>query len=154
MSRSMSKRLNENLRNKIHGKKYTEKQWTEEMALSSPLSSLGSCLRCPNCKTLGFYGPRVVQNNKGEITRKYKACKFCGFWQEAWGDVYNERGGEAYRCITVLCDKCGAYDWRVPWSKQLGNCINCGNANIKQAEWASNDQNHPFHKLKEKIIEK
>ena len=32
--------------------------------------------KCPKCKLRGFYGPRFA-----EPDLKYRACKFCGFWQ-------------------------------------------------------------------------
>jgi len=80
---------------------YTEKQWGKEMQLAEFCgrhSPLGSCnLECPSCHEAGFYGPRKIENDKGEIARKYRACKWCGFWQEAWGDVFDTKGGDAYR---------------------------------------------------------
>ena len=65
--------------------KYTEKQWNDEMKapgiviqFSSGPFSFGTTLPCPHCKTIGFYGPRKSPV-EGETTRKYRACKFCGF---------------------------------------------------------------------------
>lgn len=144
--------------NLIESELYTEKEWDKEWAalLAEPChhSMLGSCwMPCPNCNSVGFYSLRVIQNQAGEITRKYRACKFCGFWQETSGDVFKEKRGQSYRCIAIYCDKCGTYDWRVPWVKQLGNCSNCGNADVKKIKWASDDSNHPFNKAREQIAE-
>src|SRR5262245_28286299 len=122
---------------------YSENQWTKE----TRLVSLGRCLRCPDCKTLGFYGPRTNGQR-----RRYRALKFCGFWQEAGGCVSLERGGEAYRCVHVYCDKCGTYDWRFPWQRDWGSCTgDCGNANLRQIKWAAEDPAHPFNEMKRRI---
>lgn len=132
--------------------KYTEKQWENEMkappvVLFLPHENvtiiLGTTLPCPNCKTVGFYGAR--RNPEKEITRKYRACKFCGFWQEAWGEVYNKRGGKPYRCRAVYCEKCRTLDtylWHLPWAG-LGCCPKCS-AESKETDWASDNPNHPF----------
>ncbi len=136
--------------------KYTEKQWEEEMKIS--LSSFcggqhwpaGSCtIPCPRCGTVGFYGPRGSSSNG----RKYRACKFCGFWQEAWGSVYDERGGKPYRCITVYCDKCqtsNTYNWHLPETQKFGYCPRC-HTELKKTKWASDNSSHPFHKIKEQM---
>lgn len=134
--------------------RYTEKQWEEEMnvlpAEIQPGSAFGRILPCPWCKTVGFYGPRKsVEQEK--ITRKYRACKFCGFWQEVWGEVYNEIGGKPYRCIHFYCDRCqriDTYNWTMPEAKSIGHCPRC-DAENKKTKWASDNPNHPFHKLKE-----
>ncbi len=140
-----------------NGTEYTEKQWEEEMRLDKFCGQhpnwfhSGCSLQCPKCRSVGFYGPKVTVNNAGEITRKYRACKFCGFWQEAWGSVWNERGGEPYRCIAFYCDKCKSFDWRFPWTDRLERCTNC-HTEIKKIKWASDDPNHYFHKLKELML--
>ena len=36
---------------------------------------------CPRCGTTGFYGPRAVDPGI-----KYRACRFCGFWQSVDGE--------------------------------------------------------------------
>lgn len=137
-------------------KECTEKQWEEEMRLNKFCGRhpnwfhSGCSLRCPHCQSVGFYGPKLSKNNAGEITRKYRACKFCGFWQEVWGSVRNERGGKPYRCIAIYCDKCQAYDWQVPWSQGLKRCPNC-HTEMRRIKWAIDDPNHHFHKLKEQM---
>ncbi len=132
---------------------YSENQWQNEgaTAFRCEHSQLGSCsLPCPQCKEVGFYSPRQAFADDKKV-RKYRACKFCGFWQEAWGDVYNERGGAPYRCKMMHCSDCKRYDWKVPWAKELGPCGKCRSENTEEVAWPSDDPNHPFHTLKEQI---
>ena len=135
-------------------KEYTEKHWEDEMNSNyfcGRHPAAGSCtIPCPRCGTHGFYGPRGSSSDG----RKYRACKFCGFWQEAWGSVYNEKGGKPYRCVAVYCDKCqisDTYDWHLPWTRGFGNCPKCHNE-MKKTKWAIDNLNHPFYKLKEQIL--
>jgi hypothetical protein len=138
--------------------KCTEKEWEKEMQSNKFCGKhnnwfhSGCFLACPQCKSLGFYGPKLTKNDAGEIVRKYRACKFCGFWQEVRGKVKDARGCEPYRCIHVYCDKCGTYDWQEPWLSKLRSCQKCSNE-TKKIEWAIDDPNHHFHSLK-KIMDK
>lgn len=134
---------------------YIEEQWEKEMQMMSALYcgkhhnfGLGCCLLpCPRCNTFGFYGPRVLYEN-GEIIRKYRACKFCGLWQEAFGKDKNAHGGKAYRCVAVFCDFCGIYNWQTPWGGfEPGGCPRCHKKTIR-INWASDDPNHLFHTWK------
>jgi len=132
-------------------REYIEKQWEEETSLSEYHIQclrwgLGSCtLRCPECKTLGFYNPREDKNSG----RKYRACKFCGFWQEVSGKIFTERGSQPYRCAMIYCDKCRVYNWMLPWAK-IGNCKECGNF-YREVRWPSDDPDHPYNKIKEQM---
>ncbi len=112
---------------------YDEKQWQADDALKK----VGEFHRlvCPDCNFSGdprWYGPR--DDKQG---RHYRACKKCGFWQEA-------DGTSAYRCWMAmhlceqlhptawiltpkepgyLCQSCKTWIGRehsVPWP-QLGN---------------------------------
>jgi hypothetical protein len=137
---------------------YTEKDWEEECSSGKRVcelhkkTSLGTCnLPCPSCNVVGFYGPRGRAEEN--FQRKYRACKFCGFWQEAFGDVYNNRGGKPYYCKMIKCncdDEYGKYNWIEPWSSNLGHCRKCDSDYI-QCEWPAKDLSHPFHKLKAEI---
>jgi len=146
---------------------YNEKQWEEEMKspgimihFSSGMKfSFGSSLPCPQCETVGFYGPRISYSSNGTVERKYRACKFCGFWQEVSGGIFKERPETAnpYRCIAVYCEKCGkdgeifGFNWRLPWTDGPGCCPDC-KTERRDIKWASDDLNHPYQKLKEQII--
>ena len=142
---------------------YTEQNWEDDMRINKFCGehanwfSSGCTLPCPQCRSVGFYGPKVTADDSGKITRKYRACKFCGFWQEAWGNVFNERGGESYRCIIVRCNNCAekggfSYDWQTPWAYEPQSWSVC-HTTMEQAQWASDDPNHSFHQLKEQMDE-
>lgn len=133
---------------------YTPEQWEEEMKIGKycglHFPPLGVCnLLCPSCKEVGFYGPREQRGSTGEITRKYRACKWCGFWQEAWGFVKNASdgvGGEQYRCVMVR-HKCGVGEiWIVPWNNR--QCDKCGQ-NVEEIARPIDDPR--FKEAKEKI---
>ena len=134
---------------------YTEQQWSTELQASGieikfPTGpfSFGTILPCPNCKTVGFYGARLNTSPEGKILRKYRACKFCGLWQEAWGHIFNERGGEAYRCIHLVCTKCGTYNWTI--ANRNKACDHCGGKS-EVTDWPSDNPGHPFNQYKEVI---
>ncbi|MFQ6045791.1 MAG: hypothetical protein ACE5PT_05435 [Gemmatimonadales bacterium] len=60
-------------------RRYTEGSWEEE---SFAIYGMGAPPpRCPQCRQRGFYGPRFA-----EPDLKYRACKFCGFWQYVEGE--------------------------------------------------------------------
>src|SRR5260370_34413891 len=62
---------------------YTEANYQAERRQTPPLA-------CPDCGSTGDYGPRAAAHPDG-TERHYRACKVCGFWQEA-------DGSPAYRC--------------------------------------------------------
>jgi hypothetical protein len=102
--------------------RYDEAHWFQEIYLSQ----FGGALKCPSCHTLGFYNPR--RGEQDGKPRLYRACKFCGFWQEAKGSVFDQYGGEPYRCRIFHCPDCstdasrypfGHYDWRLPLETSL-----------------------------------
>ena len=137
---------------------YTEDQWLEEMKAQPIIFqypggqfAFGTTLPCPACQTVGFYGPRIYPG-QGEPTRKYRACKFCGFWQEAWGELRNEPfpGAKPYRCTMVRCETCNSYDWRFPDGFKPGTCPTC-NVEMTRTAWPSEDPQHPYNQLKEQI---
>jgi len=55
----------------------------------------------------------------------------------------------------IHCKDCETYNyWKLPWARKLGPCDNCRSTNVEEVAWPSDDVDHPFHKLKEKIEEK
>lgn len=130
---------------------YTENQWENEMDLNKfcgkhpNLFHSGCTIPCPNCQAVGFYGPKITVNDTTEeITRRYRACKFCGFWQEV-------NNGEPYRCIALYCNSCDSYDWTAPKDEEdYKSCKKCG-VQFRKIEWASDNPNHAFHILKEQM---
>ena len=117
--------------------KYTKENWIAENAVTS----MGMRVACPECGVTEFYSPREARNPKGgKETRKYRACKFCGFWQEV--------GGRPYWCNMYyhVCKGTGAWDWKPPsWIK--GECKICGGT-VEEKRWPVDDPKHPFHKLR------
>ena len=134
---------------------YTEQQWQHEMDAGGWIGPyfLGTTIPCPDCGSFGFYGPRQEPPPPAmPITRKYRACKFCGFWQEAMGQVLIDHGPEPYRCNHFSCDKCGAYGWRSPWNKGNEVCPNC-KVDMSRVKWPTEDSSHPFHAIRERIVQ-
>lgn len=136
---------------------YTEQQWKEEIKapgitinFSEGPFAFGTILPCPLCKTVGFYGPRI-SGKEGENPRKYRACKFCGLWQEASGNAREKLGPKAYRCIAIRCPKEHIYDWRMPEITNFGNCQVCQSP-LEKTDWAFDNPSHPFQKIKEAIL--
>ena len=105
----------------------------------------GVTAACPFCHKVGFYYPCYAN---GE--RRYRACKFCGMWQEV--------GGPAYRCVAVS-HKCKTarnkrvYNWFVPWSDNVKNLnkktkapkCQCGRT-WWRIKWAIDNPHHAFWK--------
>lgn len=126
---------------------FTKDNWVEEVRESLDKcehSALGSCWKpCPNCQHVGFYSWRDCTNKTGFKTRTYRACKFCGFWQES--------DGEPYFCEMTHCDKCNAYDWVKPGSQMAPACANCFRQGTYFVNWPVKDQGHIFWKIKGNI---
>ena len=59
---------------------YTEVEWQQDERQRTS----GFPLTCPDCRKDADYGPRQATKADGS-PRKYRACKMCGFWQEADG---------------------------------------------------------------------
>lgn len=130
--------------------KYTESDWENEIKIGSICKSckdiflknnthvLGVCnIPCPECGNIGFYSPR----SGGE--RKYRACKFCGFWQDV-----DERPGH---CRIMICDNHTGPFAKINWQYQ-GNqgkdCDGCG----KKCREQKNGERQWYKENCEKII--
>ena len=139
-------------------KEYTEEQWLDEnryplifFQLTGGPFAFGSTLPCPSCQTVGFFAPRF-EPRQNDVDRKYRACKFCGFWQELTGYMHRQQGGEPYRCVMVGCTQHGAFDWKVPGDTREIRCGNCGSI-MQEVKWPTDDPSHPFHELKKRIVQ-
>ena len=131
---------------------YTEKQWHDELRAQDAPFGIGKALPCPKCGVVGFYAPKITLDESRNVTRKYRACKYCGIWQEAWGEVFDERGGGAYRCIATIC-QCpypSKYDWQDYKQPDIKTCGNC-HAEKEQTQWASDNPSHPFRQIRDEI---
>ena len=65
---------------------YRATDWTSDKARANPVETTS----CPDCGSDEHYGPRGGIHSDGS-PRNYRACKMCGFWQEA-------DGSDPYRC--------------------------------------------------------
>lgn len=125
---------------------FTLQDWQnlkEQIPRFNSCSPLGSCeFPCPNCKVIGFFSWREAG------TRKYQACKFCGFWQEI--------DGEPYFCIQIYCLICYYLNWNKPDEEK--HCNQCGKKagekDLVTVPPASEDKNNPCWKEKLKIESK
>ena len=115
---------------------YAEADWHHDRQEEAA----GKHLVCPNCGHGEWFHPVGFPPNSG-AKRKYRACKVCGFWQEA-------DGTPAYRCLMTVhtclglipdgtrCQYCGAWGprnwhpgcWRILAPKELSQaqCQSCG----------------------------
>jgi len=115
---------------------YSEADWQSDRQAEAS----GERLQCPNCGHCEWFRAVGIPPGDGS-QRKYRACKVCGFWQEADGSA-------AYRCLMTVhtclgsipegkrCEYCGAWGprnwhpgcWRVLPAKELGttSCQYCG----------------------------
>jgi len=125
---------------------FTKQDWIDEVRASigeCHHSQTGSCTTpCPNCKNVGFYSWRDCGERLGN--RMYRACKFCGFWQEA--------DGEPYFCKMMYCFSCETHDWLKP-DEEIRDSANCGKGTTYFVDWPVKDNTHEFWKYK-KLVEK
>ena len=145
---------------------YTEEQWKEELEHPQTcllcariarfysklicenlgVNCLGTCLSCPECGSVGFYGARYEPNR--DI--KYRMCKFCGFRQEI--------GGGSHLCNMFVCEDCqllrngslGCEVLKYDWNAGDSHKHFCKKEMTRTLRPAENEK-HPQHKLKEMI---
>lgn len=122
---------------------YTEREWRRDERRRLG----GTKLPCPDCGSAENYGPRKHSHADGS-ERHYRACKVCGFWQEADGSPAYRAWLAVHRCVQPLragqdvgvCRVCGAgfavqepsKGWEhecgrylTPWERGF-DCTNCG----------------------------
>jgi hypothetical protein len=114
---------------------YTPDDWSSDRRVDSE-----SGLACANCGHDEWYHPVGIPPEDG-AERKYRACKVCGFWQEADGSPPYRCMMTSHVCLGHLaegkqCTYCGAWGpihwhagcWRVLRKEELGQtrCDNCG----------------------------
>jgi hypothetical protein len=110
---------------------YTLHLWTQE---SAALHAGEDPLNCPACLRRGFYGPR-----EADQARRYRACKFCGFWQNV--------GQLPHEIIRYECRQPDHWtmDWREP--HESWQCPICTRPYSPSAAvpWPADDPTHPWH---------
>ena len=123
---------------------YTEPDWQGDEASRRAGRPL---FRCPDCSSDADFGPKAHKRTDGS-ERHYRACKNCGFWQEADGSPPYRVWLAQHDCVLVLrpgqlnaeCPTCGNR-WTVtqethhiphtcakyltPWEPGF-QCTNCG----------------------------
>ena len=91
---------------------YIKAAWEYEQ---EELRSGGDPPPCPRCGRRGFYAPRFA-----EPDRRYRACKFCGLWQNV--------GKPPHEIIRYEChqhpDGSEVADWKEP--HESWDCPSCG----------------------------
>ena len=88
---------------------YAVDDWQSEWAA---LRANGDPPPCPCCRRCGFYEPKLAPPS-----RRYRACKFCGFWQDV-----DESPREIIR---YECQGPGGHwaaDWKVPTESWTCSC--------------------------------
>lgn len=101
---------------------YTEPEWERDEAARLNVAWPS----CPDCGSAEDFGPRHHDRTDGS-QRHYRACKFCGFWQEA-------DGSPAYR-IWLCIHECQV---RLRQGQIIAHCTVCdadGIAPIGSVEW-------------------
>lgn len=101
----------------------------------------GSVLACPNCARTECFHPVGISPIDGS-KRKYRACKVCGFCQEADGTQADRCRMTVHTCLGEMtenqrCEFCGSWGptnwhggcWRMVAAEQLGT-LSCQNCNV------------------------
>ena len=89
---------------------------------------------CPRCARRGFYAPRFAPP-----WRRYRACKFCGFWQEM--------GRPPHKIIRYECVRPDHRyaDWKEP--QEWWTCPACQSrySPAQSVPWPVHNRAHPWH---------
>lgn len=115
---------------------YTLEAWLADRSAEAA----GQRLECPDCRSRIWFRPVGVPPETG-AERKYRACKICGFWQNADGTPPYRCYMTAHVCLAAIsedsqCCYCGAWGpidwhsgcWRILPAGELGvtQCVGCG----------------------------
>lgn len=138
---------------------YTEAQWSAETQ-TTPLfipqidgswRALAVNLPCPKCKKVGFYAPIKFppEASEDKIIRKYRACKFCGFWQDVPGYPGTRNEGRPFYCIPLRCmnPKCRTFNYTKENLDKPCEVKGCG-TKCELSKWPIDDPNHEYHRYK------
>ncbi len=113
-----------------------EAEWDQE---DTALKNGADPAPCPQCRRRGFYAPRWATPS-----RKYFACKFCGYWQDV--------GKPPHEIIRYECRNNDGHcvaDWKEP--QESWRCPECGKTFDPQeaVEWPADDPDHCWHSAPE-----
>ena len=119
---------------------YTEQDWLAE---NTTLQHGVDPQPCPQCGWTGFYSTREADPPPGETKpRRYRGCKFCGFWQDV--------GKQPDQLIRYECHHPNGtvrHDWKYP--RENWNCPDCGTHYEPSASvrWPADDPRHPWRNV-------
>jgi hypothetical protein len=110
----------------LAGNGYTEADWAAEMA--ALYDAREGPPACPRCRRSGFYGPR-----RADKERRYRACKFCGLWQDVGKPPH-----------LIIRYECHVADWKEP--HEPWNCPTCGRhfGTSQAVGWPADNPEHPW----------
>ena len=74
---------------------YDQQTWERDHARERA----GEVLSCPDCASASWYHHVSAQHADGSL-RLYRACKSCGFWQEADGTPPYRTWRSTHTCVT------------------------------------------------------
>jgi predicted RNA-binding Zn-ribbon protein involved in translation (DUF1610 family) len=115
---------------------YSEDDWHRDRQAEAH----GAHLRCPNCGRAECFHPVGVPPSDGG-KRKYRACRMCGFSQEADGTPAYRSRMVVHTCLAPIapghrCEHCGTAGprawhpacWRIVAPAEVGvtSCPHCG----------------------------
>lgn len=93
---------------------------------------------CPACGRVGFFGPRVI----GIV--KHRACRFCGFYQEADGEA-GRATPTVHGCADWPTIARAPYLWWVPPGERSYTCAFCGGTVIVEEHGVTPPSENPEH---------
>jgi len=128
---------------------YSEQEWEEE---SYALFVERAAPRpCPHCGRTGFYGPRAADPGK-----KYRACRFCGFWQFV-GEAPIQYRPTAHGCPEWPDCARAPYIWWIDPDEKAYTCPYCDQQVVVETQntfrkgalvlGPSEDLSHPWRKV-------
>lgn len=126
--RATSRRRQDLPSEKVLQPSYTLEDWQREL---QTLQANGDPPPCPRCRRRGFYEPKWAPPD-----RRYRACKFCGFWHDV--------GKSPREIIRYECRSADhwAADWKAP--TESWTCSVCGRTYSpeQRVPWPVDDPTH------------
>jgi hypothetical protein len=126
----------------VQAGEYMESDWdAESYQIFAEGAAPGAC---PECGRTGFYGPRFVEPNN-----KYRACRFCGFWQRT-GGVSQRYLPTAHSCSQWPEVSKARYIWWVAPETDSYQCPFCHDTvavAVSLVPVPAEDQDHPWWKV-------
>jgi hypothetical protein len=116
--------------------RFTAKEWREE---NSALNGGEQPRACPGCGRTGFY--RTRDDHPDKRGRQFRACTFCGFWQDV--------EGEPHRRIRYECHGHAA----TSKPDQAWTCPECGKRFEPKdsVPWPSDDPSHQWWQVPQNL---